>query len=502
MIDSIDYGGKAEFRLGVDNPDFKVYSIECRDRAGNEVACTENDGVYSIENITSNIEVILDVTQFVDIDFMVPTGVTVTIDGINKTIVGDDSSRNFVFEVPELTREKGTFETITFTIDSGGQILKPVKMYANKIPITEEDGVYTIAKDDLNGLVDDYTLQVDIEPIDVVAVSLEDEPSFTVNAETTIHKNELDGAEYTVTLTADDVTQIPAYKLPYEDSDEAKHWVGVGIRRAGWTGYNQVFLRSLFKSTESFEDALQTPRTESTTFEGCDTINGKSYGIAYLNLDQLAQAGTDGKIYLVAKWYHSWFSDKGEIDRILVDASDLLNKLDNAPTPPNPDDDGQEAEIIASGDCSYTENDNVTWALDSNGVLTIAGTGVMDSFNSGSPWNSHKDSIKRVIIENGVTIIGMGAFKNCASLTSIEIPNSVIDIEDEAFSGCVNLPSVTIPNGQILRYAFSGCTSLTSVEIQNGVTAIAYRAFYNCEGLTSVTIPKSIMIMYLKDAKA
>lgn len=116
--------------------------------------------------------------------------------------------------------------------------------------------------------------------------------------------------------------------------------------------------------------------------------------------------------------------------------------------PPNPDDDGQEAEIIASGDCGYTENDNVTWALDSNGVLTIAGTEVTDSFGSGSPWNSHKDSIKRVAVENGVTIIGMGAFKNCASLTS--------------------------------------------VEIQNGVTAIAYRAFYNCEGLTSVTIPKSI----------
>ena len=107
-----------------------------------------------------------------------------------------------------------------------------------------------------------------------------------------------------------------------------------------------------------------------------------------------------------------------------------------------------------------------------------------------SPWLSQRYEIKKVVIENGVTSIGVNAFNNCYYLTSITIPNSVTSIGGSAFYGCSGLTSVTIPNSvtSIGYDAFSGCSSLTSVTIGNSVTWIGDDAFYDCSGLTSVHI--------------
>ena len=45
--------------------------------------------------------------------------------------------------------------------------------------------------------------------------------------------------------------------------------------------------------------------------------------------------------------------------------------------------------------------------------------------------------ITELIIPNGVTSIGGGAFYDCTGLTSVTIPNSVTSIGKSAFSGCI-----------------------------------------------------------------
>ena len=52
-----------------------------------------------------------------------------------------------------------------------------------------------------------------------------------------------------------------------------------------------------------------------------------------------------------------------------------------------------------------------------------------------------------VVVPEGVTTIGDGAFKNSVNLTSITLPEGVTIIGDSAFHGCARLTSVTLPEG-------------------------------------------------------
>ena len=101
--------------------------------------------------------------------------------------------------------------------------------------------------------------------------------------------------------------------------------------------------------------------------------------------------------------------------------------------------------------------------------------------------------IKKIILPNTLITIKDHVFCNCTSLRSIEIPNSVTSIEYSAFSGCTGLTSIEIPNSVISLNGFSGCTGLTSIEIPNSVTSIESGAFSGCTGLTSIEIPNSVI---------
>ncbi len=154
------------------------------------------------------------------------------------------------------------------------------------------------------------------------------------------------------------------------------------------------------------------------------------------------------------------------------------------------------ADIVDRGTCGAEGNgSNLTWTLDSEGVLTISGSGGMHGYGSSdAPWYGSRSRVKSAVIAEGVTSIGESAFENCGSLTSVTIPNSVTSIGRYAFYYCTSLTSVTIPDSvtSIGWLAFNGCTSLTSVTIPDGVTIINDAVFNGCTSLTSVTIPDSV----------
>ena len=146
---------------------------------------------------------------------------------------------------------------------------------------------------------------------------------------------------------------------------------------------------------------------------------------------------------------------------------------------------------------TYWNEDNLTWKLYEDGTLNISGKGAMKNYNyydNPSPASQKKDSVKKVVIEDGVTSIGNSAFDSCSNLTSITIPDSVSSIGNFVFYGCSSLTSITLSNNitNIGNSAFAGCSSLTSITIPDRVTSIEKYAFYNCSGLTSITIPDSV----------
>lgn len=142
------------------------------------------------------------------------------------------------------------------------------------------------------------------------------------------------------------------------------------------------------------------------------------------------------------------------------------------------------AEIINSGACG----ENLAWTLDDSGTLTISGTGEMREMWD-APWYILRSSIKTVVIQDGVTSIGNGAFSGCDSLTSITIPDGVTSIGDSAFYGCYNLTTISIPDSvtTIGSYAFKYC-GITSITIPKNVTSIDDLAFYYSHNLHSTNV--------------
>ena len=179
-------------------------------------------------------------------------------------------------------------------------------------------------------------------------------------------------------------------------------------------------------------------------------------------------------------------SEKGVIKIMLIEGAQPTYNIEPTPGPTYP----------IQGLCGK----NVTWKLNSNGVLLIEGKGNMTNYAyyTSVPWFSRRDDIKIVIIRSGVESIGEKAFWSCSNLTRVTIPSSVTRIGDEAFSCCYSLTGVTIPSSvNYIGYkAFEWCHSLTKIRIPDSVTYLGSEAFSHCRGLTSVTISGSLKSIY------
>lgn len=141
----------------------------------------------------------------------------------------------------------------------------------------------------------------------------------------------------------------------------------------------------------------------------------------------------------------------------------------------------------------------LTWQLDAQGVLTISGTGEMESLTDSEAWRSDEliGKIKKAVIKKGVTAIGGSAFEGCSNMTDITIPDSVTTIGNFAFGSCSSLMNITIP-GKVTTIGgavFRDCEKITKITIPNSVTAIYGDTFYGCSSLQSVSLPNSITMI-------
>lgn len=145
---------------------------------------------------------------------------------------------------------------------------------------------------------------------------------------------------------------------------------------------------------------------------------------------------------------------------------------------------------------SGTIGENLTYVIDDDGTLTISGTGEVkyeDFWYSGISG----EFVEKVVIENGVEMIGDQAFWDFYNIKSISIPNTMTMIGRTAFANCISLTSINIPDSVITigDLAFSGCTSLSSVTLGKGLTAISLATFKDCSNLRSIDIPNNVKLI-------
>ena len=133
---------------------------------------------------------------------------------------------------------------------------------------------------------------------------------------------------------------------------------------------------------------------------------------------------------------------------------------------------------------------NYTYTAETH-TLTISGQGEMSGYSTISrPWESYKDDIQSIVVEEGVTSIGCESFKDLSSLTSISFPTSLQFIQGCAFKDCVSITTINIPNGvSIVDGAFMGCSSLTSVTLPSDLYSIDSFVFQDCINLETITLP-------------
>lgn len=129
--------------------------------------------------------------------------------------------------------------------------------------------------------------------------------------------------------------------------------------------------------------------------------------------------------------------------------------------------------------------------------------------NYGVEYSDDKKTLIRITkdidgdysILDGVTEIGVNAFRRCRHLTNVTIPKSVISIEKLAFCDCRKLTSVHIPEGvtKLGFCAFSDCNNLESISLPRSLVDFDPSSIADLEKLQEVIVPQGEKSRFIKD---
>lgn len=139
---------------------------------------------------------------------------------------------------------------------------------------------------------------------------------------------------------------------------------------------------------------------------------------------------------------------------------------------------------------------NAVYTLSEDGILTISGTGAIADYGSSTgsaPWYSERASITGVVINEGITAVGVQAFAQCYNIQTVSFPSTLTTIGEAAFFGCSRLNNVVLPDSlaSLDTAAFADCTSLSDITFGSGLKKIGTYAFQQA-AFTAFAIPDGV----------
>ena len=75
---------------------------------------------------------------------------------------------------------------------------------------------------------------------------------------------------------------------------------------------------------------------------------------------------------------------------------------------------------------------DVTYSY-SDGVLTVSGSGKINSYPGYNSPVGNNNEIKKIIVKSGITSLGNFCFDSCSELTEVSLPNTLTDIGNGVF---------------------------------------------------------------------
>ena len=215
-------------------------------------------------------------------------------------------------------------------------------------------------------------------------------------------------------------------------------------------------------------------------------VNGGAHTVIVLQVNDAGVVVAEGNLSGKVHWGRGM--SKAEVEA----ASHYITRYPEGYIPP---DDPSAGEPVGTGTVG-----GLAWTLAKTGTLTISGNGVMPDISSGEAWSDYASQILQIVIQNGVTSIGTGAFQGSAAIGA-EIPASVKTIGGSAFRNCSDLASVKISEGveSIGENAFRGCGKLESITLPASVGSVGSAAFMECRELTQAAFASGSKKVEMRD---
>lgn len=107
-------------------------------------------------------------------------------------------------------------------------------------------------------------------------------------------------------------------------------------------------------------------------------------------------------------------------------------------------------------------------------------------------------AISELTLPVSVKSVGHSAFSSNKSLVSVNIPATLTELADRVFFSCSALENINLDNVKSIGVgAFYECSALKSVTLSQLTLKIGEHAFYNCNGLETVNIPEGAALEFI-----